>query len=273
MQVACIQPKIYQDRNECYNAVENILNNLKIKENKCELACLPERWVPFHKRVNQNFQSERGKDYLVIQNLAKKYKINILSGAIWEKRADFEKPFITCYYFNDKGEEIGRQDKIHLYTYEKEHFEPGKEIKIFKVNKLDCFSILICFDMAFWETPRIAVENGADILFSPTQIREDGMHNWNIYLQARALENRVPIVACNTFGNFFKKKFLGYSKIISFYEGKISPSKLKIVEGPRNTSGYIFDKVDINFPKKLREIRLSEKIDKKKIKVIKVDKY
>ena len=273
MQVACIQPKINQDRIECYKTVDKILNDLIKKENNCELVCLPERWVPFHKNINQNFQTERGKDYLFVQNLAKKYKIKILSGAIWEKRADFEKPFITCYYFNEKGEEIGRQDKIHLYTYEKEHFEHGKEIKIFTVNKFNCFSILICFDMAFWETPRIAVENGADILFSPTQIREDGMYNWNIYLQARALENRVPIVACNTFGNYFKRKFSGHSKIISFYEGNISPSKLKIVEGPKNTSGFIFDKVDLNFPKKLREIRLNEKIDKKNIKVIKVDKY
>ena len=99
------------------------------------------------------------------------------------------------------------------------------------------------------------------------------MYNWNIYLQARALENRVPIVACNTFGNYFKRKFLGHSKIISFYEGNISPSKLKIVEGPKNMNGFIFDKIDLNFPKKLREIRLNEKIDKKNIKVIKVDKY
>jgi predicted amidohydrolase len=121
--------------------------------------------------------------------------------------------------------------------------------------------------MAFLETPRLAVENGSDILFSPTQIREDGMDNWHVYLRARALENRIPIVACNTFGNYFRRKFLGNSKIISFESGKISPSKLKIIEGPFNSSGFIFDDIDLDFPKKLRKIRFNEKIGKKNIKV------
>ncbi|KKL10914.1 hypothetical protein LCGC14_2551070 [marine sediment metagenome] len=270
MKVACIQPKINKDRAECYNEIDEILKDLSKKVQDCEIVCLPERWVPFHQNFKKNIQAERGSDYTAIQNFALKYKIKIISGAIWEQRDKLEKPVITCYYFNEKGEEIGRQDKIHLYTYEKEQFERGKELKLFKFNSFSYFSILICFDMAFIETPRLAIESGADILFSPTQISEDGMYNWNIYLQARALENRVPIVACNTFGNYLKRKFLGYSKIISFYEGKISPSKLKIVEGPMNENGFISDNINLKFPRKLREIRLKEKIDKNKIKVKKI---
>ena len=121
--------------------------------------------------------------------------------------------------------------------------------------------------MVFFETPRLAIENGADILFSPTQIRDNGMENWTTYLKARALENRVPIVACNTYGKFMKRKFLGNSKIISFREGSISPSKLKIIEGPKDSRGFIFDKIDLDFPRKLRKIRLKEQIDKNEIKV------
>ena len=126
--------------------------------------------------------------------------------------------------------------------------------------------------MAFFETPRLAVENGADILFSPTQIREDGMENWDVYLKARALENRVPIAACNTYGEYMKRRFLGNSKIISFYEGKISPSKLKIIEGPIDSSGFVFDVIDLSFPSKLRKIRLKEQIDKNQIKVKTINK-
>ncbi len=272
MKVACIQPKIKKDRTECYNEIEKILKDLSEKVQNCEIVCLPEKWVPFHKIFSKNIQTERGSDYIAIQNFAKKYNIKIISGAIWEQRNNLEKPVITSYYFNEKGEEIGRQDKIHLYAFEKEQFEQGKELKLFKLNNFNYFSILICFDMAFIETPRLAVENGADILFSPTQIREDGMYNWSIYLQARALENRVPIVACNTFGSYLRRKFLGYSKIISFFEGNISPSKLKIVEGPLNLSGFISDNINLKFPRKLRNIRLKEKIDKDKIKVTKIEK-
>lgn len=120
--------------------------------------------------------------------------------------------------------------------------------------------------MAFFETPRLAVENGADVLFSPTQIRQEGMYNWNIYLQARALENRVPVVACNSVGTYLKRRFLGNSKIISFVENFISPSKLKVVEGPKD-SGFVFDDINLIYPRKLRKIRLNEKIEKSKINV------
>jgi len=267
MKVACIQPELFEHREKCYHEIERILKELLEVHKNCEIVCLPERWVPFFRDPNQNFQEQRGNDYSFIKNLAKEYKIKFISGAIWEKRPTSKKPAITCYFFNEYGEEIGRQDKIHLYTYEREHFESCKELKLFRFNKSYYFTILICFDMAFIETPRLAVENGADILFSPTQIREDGMENWYVYLKARALENRIPVVACNTFGNYYKRKFLGNSKIISFYKGNISPSKLKIVEGPKDSSGFIFDEIDLDFPKKLRKIRLKEKIDKNNIKV------
>ncbi|MFX1573073.1 MAG: carbon-nitrogen hydrolase family protein [Promethearchaeota archaeon] len=267
MKVACLQPRIFENRPKCYFEIEHILNNLLAKCNKCDIVCLPERWTPLFKDISKNLQKERGNDYNFIKNLAKNYNINIISGAIWERRSNIRKPLITCYFFNEKGEEMGRQDKLHLYSYEREQFESGTELKIFKFNNSDYFAILICFDMAFFETPRLAVENGANILFSPTQIRDDGMYNWDIYLKARALENRVPIAACNSVGHYFKRNFLGNSKIISFAKRNISPSKLKIVEGPIDSSGYIFDDIDLTFPKKLRNIRLKEKIDKNKINV------
>ncbi|MFX1258460.1 MAG: carbon-nitrogen hydrolase family protein [Promethearchaeota archaeon] len=273
MKIACIQPKIFQNRNKCYSEIERLLMNLLERVDKCDIVCLPERWVPFLKSSSQNLHKERGENYLFIKNLAKDFHISILSGAIWEKRNNLKKPAITCYYFDQTGEEIGRQDKIHLYSYERKLFQPGKELNLFRIKDF-FFAVLICFDMAFFETPHLAAENGADLIFSPTQIREDGMQNWNIYLQARALENRIPIAACNSVGSFFKRRFLGNSKIISFVKSFISPSKLKIIEGPMG-SGFVFDDIDLIFPRKLRRIRFNEKVEKSKIKVnvIKNEKY
>ena len=270
MIIACIQPKIHQSINRCYSEIEHLLKILIDKVAKIDIVCLPERWTPLFTNTTQNIQEERGYNYEFIKHLAKKYGISFLSGAIWEKRKNQKKPSITCYYFNKKGEEIGRQDKIHLYSYEREQFEPGNELNLFKLDN-SLFAILICFDIAFFETPRLAAENGADVLFSPTQIREEGMYNWNIYLKARALENRIPVVGCNTVGEFFKRKFLGNSKIISFVKDFVSPSKLKVVEGPKGT-GFVFDDIDLIYPRKLRKIRLNEKIEKSKINVKVINK-
>ena len=264
IRIACIQPKILSSIEKCYEEVERLLKLLLEEVNSCDLICLPERWVPLDDMNNNNFQKERGLIYNFLKNLSKNYSTALISGGIWEKRSNSKKPKVTSYYFNELGEEIGRQDKIHLYAYEKELFEPGNEITLFPIKNY-LFAILICFDMAFFETPRIATENGADFLISPTQIREEGIENWNIYLKARALENRIPVIACNTFGEFYNRKFTGQSKIISFEQNYISPSKLKIIEGPFNSSGYVYDNIDLNFPNKLRNIRFNEIVDRDQI--------
>ncbi|MBY8988906.1 MAG: carbon-nitrogen hydrolase family protein, partial [Candidatus Lokiarchaeota archaeon] len=240
VRVACLQPEVFQENNKCYSEIEKIIKDFYSKYDSCDIICLPERWVPLTNGKKLDIQTERGKNYQFIKNLAKEYSIGIISGAIWENRLDSIKPRITSYFFDNFGEEIGRQDKIHLYSYERKNFEPGEELRLFSFKNI-CFAILICFDMAFFETPRLAAENGAEILFSPTQISVEGMENWEIYLKARALENRIPVVACNTFGKLLKSNFPGHSKIISFVKDFISPSKLRIVEGPFDSSGFAFD--------------------------------
>ena len=266
VQIACIQPKVSQDNEACYLEIEEIIKKFFSNHNTCDIICLPERWVPLINEKKINVQKERGKNYQFIKNLAKEYSVGIISGAIREKRDVSNRPRITSYFFDDSGEEIGRQDKLHLYSHEQKNFEPGECLYLFSYKNF-CFAILICFDMAFFETPRLAAENGAEILFSPTQIREEGIENWGIYLKARALENRIPVVACNTYGTFLKRNFPGHSKIISFVEDFISPSKLKIVEAPFNSSGFAFDDFDLNFPKKLRKLRFKEIIEKSEITV------
>ena len=269
IRIACIQPKILSSIEQCYEEVERLLKLLLEEVNSCDLICLPERWVPLDAMNDNNFQMERGLIYNFLKNLSKNYSTALISGGIWEKRSNSKKPKITSYYFNELGEEIGRQDKIHLYAFEKELFEPGNEITLFPIKNY-LFTILICFDMAFFETPRIATENGADLLISPTQIREEGIENWNIYLKARALENRIPVIACNTFGEFYNRKFTGQSKIISFEKNYISPSKLNIIEGPFNSSGYIYDNIDLDFPNKLRNIRFNEIVSRDQISIKKL---
>lgn len=264
IKIGCLQPEVHKLKSKCYDEIESLLEALMTEFEDCDLICLPERWVPISKDITEAIQKERGEDYQFIRKLAKKYNTNIISGAIWEKRPEQKKPKITSYLIDNNGKEIGRQDKIHLYAYEREYFEPGNEISIFS-NELVSFAVLICFDMAFFETPRAAVEMGAQILFSPTQIRKEGMINWDIYLKARALENRVPVVASNTFGSFFRRKFTGKSKIITFDEKYISPSKLRVLEAPENSKGYIYAKVDLDFSDKIRKLRFREVIQKERI--------
>lgn len=237
-----------------------------------DIVVLPERWrpIPELNHISSALHEERGVDYKFIQEVAEEYSIPFISGGLWEVREIDGKnqPFITAYFFDETGKEIGRQDKIHLYGYEPLLFKPGTQLNIFQHKKTGVkFTILICFDIAFYETPRLAVENGAELLISPTLIREEGLDNWKVYLTARALENRVPVAACNPVGDFFNRHFPGKSKIIQFHEGHESPSKLNIVEGELDNSGLIMDRINISFPNKIRKKRMEEKVDVSKIQI------
>ena len=242
-----------------------------------DIVILPERWrgFPNMQHFENSVQNERGADYSFIKDLSKEYSISIISGGIWERRQNKllkeVKNYITAYYFNENGDEIGRQDKLHLYSYESNIFQPGSTLNIFKHKGSRVrFSILICFDVAFFETPRVSIENGAELLISPTFIRQEGLINWKIYLQARVLENRVPIVACNPVALYNNRKFLGRSKIISFRPGYESPSVLEIEE-LGETPGILTGEVNVSYPNEIRKKRLNERIEIKKINIDIVD--
>lgn len=268
LKITLIQSQMFEDEDKCFREVENLIKNIPDGDKDSDLYCLPERWIKIKQNLEGNLQEERGEHYDFIKNLAKKYRINILSGGLWEHREDTDKNYITCYFFNNQGVEVGRQDKIHLYLLEKHFFEPGDVLNLFNLNGI-LFSILICFDMVF-DTPKLAVKNGAELLISPTLIREDGLENWGIYLRAKALENRVPIAACNGFGIYEDKIFPGNSKIITFQKGFYSPSKLKISEAPLKKSALLTEIVEIKFPNKLRKKRFKEALNLDKIKINKI---
>ena len=236
-----------------------------------DLILLPERWrtVPPRDKFFDAIEKERGHSYHLLEELAKKNEVYIITGGIWEKRENGNS-YITSYVFDNEGNELGRQDKLHLYSYEPKIFTQGEYLQIFSHNPSHTkFAILICFDIAFFETPRLAIEHGAELLLSPTLIREDGMYNWKVYLQARALENRVPVAACNPVGSIFGNTYTGKSKIISFKRGHTSPSVLKIKEGLEASRNVITDTVNLSFPNLIRKKRLSEKREQSSIKVVK----
>jgi len=118
-----------------------------------------------------------------------------------------------------------------------------------------------------FDIPRLAVTNGAELLISPTLIREEGLENWGIYLKAKSLGNKVPIAACNPYGVFREIVYPGNSKIISFEKGFYSPSKLKVVEAPLNQNAILSKNIDLKFPNKLRKDRFKESVNLDKIRL------
>jgi predicted amidohydrolase len=101
-----------------------------------------------------------------MQAAAKKHKIWLVSGSIFEKRED--KIYNTASVFNPQGEVVERYSKMFpFYPYE-EGVTPGSGFCVFDVPGVCRFGISICYDMWFPETVRTLTVMGAEVILHPT---------------------------------------------------------------------------------------------------------
>jgi predicted amidohydrolase len=200
--VGLIQTTRYDSNQKGIESVSKILKELGKQET--EIVCLPEQWLKNNKI--ENFNSE----FAEFMKIAREYSMTVITGAFYE--VSNQKTSIVSPIIGPNGEIIGKQEKIHPFDYEKDTVKPGTEAKIF--DTVCKFGVVICYDMVFPNVSNILAKKGAKILFSPSRIVKRGIQPWQMYVQVRALENRIPIIAANVEDD----KFGGNSMIVDMQE-------------------------------------------------------
>ena len=105
-------------------------------------------------------------------------------------------------------------------------------------------------------------KKGADILFFPSKIRYEGIKPWHLYVQVRALENRIPIAApnvCDYNSSSNNNIYKGKSIFVDFdydYKTNIVIPKPRLVSSV-NDQILIMD-IDLNGTRKLRKKRFED---------------
>lgn len=202
VKLGMIQTVSYQNNQKGISRVSQILRDAGKKET--DIICLPEQWLK--ENTISNFDSE----FSEFKKIAKDFSMTVIPGAFYEinkKNTSIISPVI-----GPEGEFIGRQEKIHPFDYEKDSIKPGKEAKIFSTA---CkFGVVICYDMVFPQVANTLVKKGAQVLLSPSRIVRRGIKPWQMYVQVRALENRIPILAANV----ENKRFGGSSIMVDLVE-------------------------------------------------------
>ncbi|EKN66766.1 nitrilase/cyanide hydratase and apolipoprotein N-acyltransferase [Neobacillus bataviensis LMG 21833] len=132
--------------------------------------------------------------------LAVRYNVNIVGGSHFvEENGDV---YNVGFLFRRNGT-IEKQYKIHSTQNERKWWgiSDGNEMNVFDT---DCgkIAIQISYDIEFPELARIAVDNGANIIFVPfcTEDRQ-GYLRVRYCAQARAIENNVYTCIAGTVGN------------------------------------------------------------------------
>jgi predicted amidohydrolase len=151
---------------------------------------------------------------------------------------------------------IGRQEKIHLFGEEKNKAKPGSDYRIFNVGDVK-FGIIICYDLVFPEVARILALNGVDMIFVPSRITKAGIEPWHLYLSARCLENRVPLIGVNL---IWPPKYLGHSRIFDLqhdHQSDITITK-EVAVGGESWEVLIAD-LNLKAAIELRKKRINER--------------
>ena len=120
---------------------------------------------------------------------------------------------------------IGVYRKIHQPLGENLYYAPGGKLRAFD-TPVGRVGALICYDKTFPEAARALALDGAQVITcisawpaSRTATVGDlaadrWTHRFNVFDQARALENQVIWVASNQTGTFGKLRFVGNAKVV-----------------------------------------------------------
>ena len=239
VKLGLIQTISYSTNQKGISRVSETLRKLGRKET--EIVCLPEQWL------KNNEISDFDSEFLEFKKIAKDFSMTIIPGAFYEitKR----KTSIIAPIIGPEGEFIGNQEKIHPFGYERDTVKPGREAKIF--NTACKFGVVICYDLVFPNVANTLVKKGAQVLLSPSRIVRRGIEPWQLYVQVRALENRVPILAANV----ENRRFGGSSVIIDLTENnKVVTTKITKINGEKGiTREFRLDKYE-----KSRKSRFSD---------------
>ncbi|WP_393972029.1 carbon-nitrogen hydrolase family protein [Oxyplasma meridianum] len=155
------------------------------------LSIMPEKWIKDVIDVNSQ---EFTNLVQMLENLSNAPNCAIVPGSISLKEDGNvynASPLILS------GHLLGWQKKISLFKIEKKTYSPGRELSIFQIARLK-LGVAVCYDIDFPYYAKKLVSLGCDIIVNPSLIHSDFTDMWHLYIKARALENRIPIISVNS---------------------------------------------------------------------------
>jgi predicted amidohydrolase len=136
-----------------------------------------------------------------LAKMARDYKIWLIGGTIPLTSNFPNKVRNSCLVYNDKGEQVARYDKIHLFGLDlgTEHYHEENTIESGnQVVSVDTpygkIGLSVCYDLRFPELYRAM--GAVDIIVIPSAFTETtGKAHWEPLIRARAIENLCYVIA------------------------------------------------------------------------------
>ncbi|MEZ0209577.1 MAG: carbon-nitrogen hydrolase family protein [Methylophilus sp.] len=199
--------------------------------------------------------SEKPNDGPIQQFLsktAKSFKIWIVAGSVPMQSSQPKKIRNSCLVYNEKGEQVARYDKIHLFGldmgtehyHEENTIEPGDSVVAID-TPFGRIGLSICYDLRFPELFRAMGE--VDMIVLPSAFTETtGKAHWETLVRARAIENICYVVASAQGGYHLSGRETHGNSMI------VDPWGVVLDRLPRG-SGIVIANINRNYIKNLRQ--------------------
>jgi predicted amidohydrolase len=132
------------------------------------------------------------------QALAKKHRIWLLPGSIYERQG--ERVYNTASVINPSGEVVARYRKIYPFLPYEVGVTHGSEAVVFDVPGVGRFGVSICYDGWFPEVSRALVWQGAEVILHPTMTGTIDRPQELVIAQANAIMNQCYFIDINNAG-------------------------------------------------------------------------
>lgn len=182
---------------------------------KPDLLVLPEMWNTGYalKKIGELADPDGDRTCKWLTAFSRRHGVVVVAGSIAQRRGDAVTN--TIHVFDRSGEPIAEYSKIHLFKLMDEHLHlrAGEKPGLFQLAGVTA-GAMICYDIRFPELARGLALAGAKILFVPAEWPNPRLHHWRTLLQARAIENQMYVVACNTVNDSGGTSFFGHSMVV-----------------------------------------------------------
>jgi deaminated glutathione amidase len=203
IKIAAIQmasgPQVSANLNEAERLIEVAANQ------GAKLVALPEYFAIMGLKETDKVavREEEGKGPIqaFLSKMAKKHKIWLIGGSVPLTSNFANKVRNSCLVYDDKGKQVARYDKIHLFGldlgnehyHEEKTIEAGSDIQVVD-TPFGKIGLSICYDLRFPELYRAMGE--VNMIIVPAAFTDTtGRAHWETLIRARAIENLCYVIA------------------------------------------------------------------------------
>ncbi|MGR8809741.1 carbon-nitrogen family hydrolase [Leuconostoc citreum] len=188
----------------------------KAGEAGVDVLIYPEMWrTGYALEQLVNLADEEGvKTQDLLSQLARQYHINIIGGSVATRQQNAF--YNTMFVYDKNGHQVSTYNKLHLFGLmaEEKFISAGRTTNVFTLAGIPSAGA-ICYDIRFPEWLRTMMAVGPqEILYIVAEWPIQRIEQWQILLQARAIENQAFVIAANRVGHDDDNIFGGRSLII-----------------------------------------------------------